>query len=140
MEIRLSNVPKVRPRQRRRLDPLPDPDAGIPLTGPEEGLLALRHDALRERAEWRSLHPAFLADVEARLATERAVERNLARGRAVIRREIKAATDPARIGLGRAGVRFPPLSCMTCAVLRPILASVVVACAPFLLVFALFLL
>ncbi|GMG82258.1 hypothetical protein LNKW23_14710 [Paralimibaculum aggregatum] len=125
-------VPRVRPVPAA---PEPLPAGPVALPPACEALLAARHAVRLARAEARSLSPPYLAGVRAQLAAERAVELNLARGRAATRREIRRATDPARFRPGRA--RFPALECIACAPLRMLGVAVAGLAAPFALYFAL---
>lgn len=100
-------VPKVRVRALRDLGPKPSLDAEAPLPKAADALLAARAAIARARAEEKSLSPPYLEAVDRRIALERRIEENLARGRAVTRHEIRRATDPARAGREAAHARFP---------------------------------
>jgi len=132
------DVPRVPVRPPRDLGPEPSLDAPFPLAGVADSLLKRQHAARLARAEARSLSPIYLEEVSARIAAERAVEENLARGRALTRHEVRRATDPARYGKDRRTVRFPRSSgCLICELLRPVLLGFGAMTAPFLVYFAL---
>ena len=136
MELTPSRIPVVPQKVRRQLGPPPDPDEKVALPPALEALLAHRHAARLERAEKRSLHPVYLAEVHRQFEAERAVEENLARGRARIRYEIRRATDMARAGLDRHRVHFPSVSCTACEIFRPLLYGIALLFSPFALYFA----
>ena len=137
MELTPSRIPSVKQRVRRKIGPPPDPDAEVVLPPALEALLAHRHAERLKRAERRSLHPDYLAQVQRQFEAERAVEENLARGRAMIRHEIRRATDLARMGLDRHRVHFPSVSCTMCEIFRPVAYGVAMMLSPFGLYFAL---
>lgn len=137
MTLSLSRIPKVPVRPRRRLGSPPDTAEPVTLPPALTGLLALRHKERMRRAELRSLHPDYLNRVKRQLDTEIAVEHNLARGRRLVRYEIRRATDPALLGLDRHRVHFPNPSCVACEIFRPVLWGFGVLCAPFAVFFAL---
>lgn len=107
MTISRSRVPKVTPSK-----PLssPTPPLGPRRTLPpvQKSLLDRQQADRLARAEARSLSPLYLVDVKARMAAERAVEENLARGRLLTRHEIRRATDPRRMGRDRPA-HFPQI-------------------------------
>ncbi len=133
MTTSYARVPKVAAAARREEAPTVSPPGLAPVS---EALLERQQAARRARAEARSLTPAALARIEAREAAERAVEENLARGRALTRREVRKATDPARYGRDRASVRFPAFGCALCGPIRMVGYAMGAMAAPFALYFA----
>jgi len=133
-------VPLVAPRPRRAPGEPPAIPARAPLPEIPDAVLSRQQTARLARAEEKSLSPLYLDEVKARLAAERAVEENLARGRALTRHEIRKATDPARYGLDRRAVRFPRPACVSCDLLRPLVYGCVALFSPFMAYFALVLL
>lgn len=133
----LSRVPLVRRPRMRPAEPVPAPGDAVPLTLLADAVLERQQADRLAAAEARSLSPPHIARVKAQLAAERAVEENLARGRAFTRAEIRKATDPARYGRDRASARFPAMGCVSFAPLRMLGATFAALIAPFVLYFGL---
>ena len=131
--IKVPKVPHCPPNR----DPAPQMGPRRPLASPQKDLLDRQQTDRLKRAEARSLSPPYLADVKRRMAAERAVEENLARGRRITRHEIRRATDPRRMGRDRPA-RFPRPECSSCHMVRVVLAGVAVLTSPFMLYFLVF--
>ncbi len=112
--------------------PVPDQAELEPVLG---SLLEAQQAARRHRGDARSLVPGEVARREAQFAAERAVEENLARGRVLIRAEIKRARDPNRFGSDR--VRFPRVGAGERSLAMMVFWTTLAVFAPFIAVFAL---
>ena len=131
------DIPRVRARRPRDLGPRPGLDAPPRLPRAAEALLHRRAEAERARVEARSLSPPVLEAADRRIALERAVEENLARGRALTRHEIRRATDPARAGRERGPARFPRAENPAAGLLWGMACAFAAVLAPFVGYFAL---
>lgn len=101
------------------------------LTPAERALIERRQAHRLAKAEERTLVPEELDEVKRRLLSERAVEENLARGRAITRYEIRRETDMRSFGKDRGRVRFPEPACPLCDLVALTLACLGVVVAPF---------
>ncbi len=126
-----------------RVSPVPRPawDAGLPARTPlpevADTLLSTQQAERRTRAEARSLRPADQARLAAQLEAERAVEENLARGRAATREEIRHATDLSRMAQERDPVAFPEFGARERSIPAMVAWMAAAIFAPFLAYFAL---
>ncbi len=117
-------------------EPIPPLPETASLDAAAGALLERQQAARRRRAEARSLAPAYLEEIEARLASERAVERNLARGRLVTRAEIRRARAPARGRPELTRIHFPRSRPWFLGILGMAASAFFAVIAPFVTYFA----